>query len=130
MTVLTAVTFFSYVDRHVLLLLAEPALSPVWAWLVHGEAPGLWPVVGGVVIVHSHVYAGVTADGEPRHSHTRTWLLIISDLSLFLTTALILASLSTGIIPSASYRYSILSVKQTLRLERQLFQPRAPPVED
>ena len=34
-----------------LLLLAEPALSPVWAWLVHGEAPGLWPVVGGVVII-------------------------------------------------------------------------------
>ena len=26
------------------LLLAEPALNPVWAWLVHGEtpAPGRW----------------------------------------------------------------------------------------
>ena len=34
-----------------LLLLVEPALSPVWAWLVHGEAPGLWPVVGGVLII-------------------------------------------------------------------------------
>ena len=47
----------SYGLRHVpaakasLLLLAEPALSPVWAWLVHGEAPGLWPVVGGAVII-------------------------------------------------------------------------------
>lgn len=34
-----------------LLLLVEPALSPVWAWLVHGEAPGLWPVVGGALII-------------------------------------------------------------------------------
>jgi len=34
-----------------LLLLAEPAFSPVWAWLVHREAPGLWPLLGGVVIL-------------------------------------------------------------------------------
>jgi len=47
----------SYGLRHVpaakasLLLLVEPALSPVWAWLVHGEAPGVWPVIGGVLII-------------------------------------------------------------------------------
>jgi drug/metabolite transporter (DMT)-like permease len=34
-----------------LLLLAEPALSPVWAWLLHGEAPGLWPLAGGALII-------------------------------------------------------------------------------
>jgi drug/metabolite transporter (DMT)-like permease len=34
-----------------LLLLIEPALSPVWAWLVHGEAPGLWPALGGALII-------------------------------------------------------------------------------
>ncbi|MCX6553134.1 MAG: DMT family transporter, partial [Acidobacteria bacterium] len=34
-----------------LLLLVEPALSPVWAWLVHHEAPGFWPLVGGALIV-------------------------------------------------------------------------------
>ena len=34
-----------------LLLLVEPALSPVWAWLLHGEAPGLWPLAGGVLII-------------------------------------------------------------------------------
>jgi drug/metabolite transporter (DMT)-like permease len=34
-----------------LLLLVEPALSPVWAWIAHGEAPGFWPVVGGVLII-------------------------------------------------------------------------------
>ena len=36
-----------------LLLLAEPAFSPVWAWLVHHEIPGFWPVLGGAVIVGS-----------------------------------------------------------------------------
>lgn len=36
-----------------LLLLAEPAFSPVWAWLVHGEVPGAWPLLGGVLIVGS-----------------------------------------------------------------------------
>jgi drug/metabolite transporter (DMT)-like permease len=34
-----------------LLLLAEPAVSPLWAWLLHGELPGLWPLAGGVLIV-------------------------------------------------------------------------------
>jgi drug/metabolite transporter (DMT)-like permease len=33
------------------LLLIEPALNPVWAWLVHGERPGVWAMVGGVVII-------------------------------------------------------------------------------
>jgi drug/metabolite transporter, DME family len=36
-----------------LLLLAEPAFSPLWAWLVHGEIPGSWPLLGGVLIVGS-----------------------------------------------------------------------------
>jgi drug/metabolite transporter (DMT)-like permease len=34
-----------------LLLLAEPVLNPVWAWLVHGERPSVWTLTGGVVIV-------------------------------------------------------------------------------
>jgi drug/metabolite transporter, DME family len=34
-----------------LLLMAEPAFSPLWAWLVHGEAPGVWPLVGGALII-------------------------------------------------------------------------------
>lgn len=32
-------------------LLLEPALNPVWAWVVHGEKPGTWPVAGGAVIL-------------------------------------------------------------------------------
>ena len=33
------------------LLMAEPVLSPVWAWLIHGERPGPWALAGGGVIV-------------------------------------------------------------------------------
>jgi len=33
------------------LLMLEPAMSPVWTWLVHGERPGLWSVAGGAVIL-------------------------------------------------------------------------------
>jgi drug/metabolite transporter, DME family len=38
-----------------LLLLLEPVLNPMWAWLVRGERPGTWTIAGGVVII------GVTA---------------------------------------------------------------------
>lgn len=33
------------------LLLIEPALNPIWAWLVHHENPGVWSLVGGALIV-------------------------------------------------------------------------------
>lgn len=33
------------------LLLVEPALNPVWAWLVHGERPGPWSLAGGALIL-------------------------------------------------------------------------------
>lgn len=32
-------------------LLLEPALNPLWTWLVHGEKPGPWPLAGGGVIL-------------------------------------------------------------------------------
>lgn len=34
-----------------LLLLLEPALNPVWTWLVHGEAPGRRVIAGGAAII-------------------------------------------------------------------------------
>jgi DME family drug/metabolite transporter len=37
------------------LLLAEPALNPVWAWLVHGETPGPRAITGGAVILAATV---------------------------------------------------------------------------
>ena len=34
-----------------LLLLLEPVLNPVWAWIAHGERPGAWSLAGGAVIL-------------------------------------------------------------------------------
>jgi drug/metabolite transporter (DMT)-like permease len=34
-----------------LLLLAEPVLNPLWAWIVHGERPSAWSLGGGAIIV-------------------------------------------------------------------------------
>ena len=34
-----------------LFLLIEPVLNPIWAWLVHGERPGLATVAGGTLIL-------------------------------------------------------------------------------
>jgi drug/metabolite transporter (DMT)-like permease len=33
------------------LLLVEPALNPVWAWIVHGERPSTWGFAGGALIL-------------------------------------------------------------------------------
>ncbi len=34
-----------------MILLIEPALNPVWAWLVQGEVPGDWAMIGGAIIL-------------------------------------------------------------------------------
>lgn len=34
-----------------LLLMLEPVLNPVWAWLVQGERPGLWALAGAAMIL-------------------------------------------------------------------------------
>jgi drug/metabolite transporter (DMT)-like permease len=34
-----------------LLLLLEPVLNPIWTWLVHGEAPNNWALLGGAIIL-------------------------------------------------------------------------------
>ena len=42
-----------------LLLLGEPVLNPLWAWLVHGERPRTGSLVGGAVIVTATVVKSV-----------------------------------------------------------------------
>lgn len=42
-----------------LLLLLEPVLNPLWAWMFHGERPGAWTLAGGALILLATV--------------TRTW---------------------------------------------------------
>jgi drug/metabolite transporter (DMT)-like permease len=34
-----------------LILLIEPVLNPVWAWIFQGERPGVWALIGGGVIL-------------------------------------------------------------------------------
>ena len=38
-----------------LLLMVEPALNPFWSWLVHGETPGPWSLLGGGMILGATV---------------------------------------------------------------------------
>ena len=52
-----AYVFLVRAMRHVpaleasVLLLLEPALNPLWAWLIHGERPGPWSNAGGLLIL-------------------------------------------------------------------------------
>jgi drug/metabolite transporter, DME family len=52
-----------------LLLLLEPTLNPIWAWLVQGEVPGVWTLVGGAVILGATVMRmlvrGAPGDNPP-----------------------------------------------------------------
>ena len=34
-----------------MLLLLEPVLNPIWSWLIHGEKPKAWSLLGGAVIL-------------------------------------------------------------------------------
>ena len=62
-----AYLLFTRAIRHVsaleasLLLLLEPVLNPIWAWLVHGEAPGAFTLAGGAVILSATTLRAVTA---------------------------------------------------------------------
>jgi drug/metabolite transporter, DME family len=41
-----------------LILLIEPVLNPIWAWIVQGERPGPWALVGGAVILGATTIKG------------------------------------------------------------------------
>ncbi len=34
-----------------LLLMVEPVLNPIWSWMVHGERPSHWALLGGALII-------------------------------------------------------------------------------
>lgn len=48
-----------------LFLFLEPALNPVWSWLVHGEAPGAYSLVGGAIIVGATLVRTVRETRRP-----------------------------------------------------------------
>ncbi|HUF77510.1 MAG TPA: DMT family transporter [Thermoanaerobaculia bacterium] len=52
-----------------LLLLIEPAASPLWAWLVHREVPGPWAWAGGALILAATT--GKAAAAERRRRRAR-----------------------------------------------------------
>ena len=43
-----------------LLLLIEPVLNPLWAWLIRGEHPGQWVLTGGALIIAATAARAVT----------------------------------------------------------------------
>jgi DME family drug/metabolite transporter len=48
-----------------LLLLLEPVLNPVWTWILRGESPGGWTMLGGSVIVGATAVKVVIAARRP-----------------------------------------------------------------
>jgi drug/metabolite transporter (DMT)-like permease len=42
-----------------LILLIEPVLNPVWAWLFQGERPGAWALLGGGIILGATTLKGL-----------------------------------------------------------------------
>jgi DME family drug/metabolite transporter len=49
-----------------IILLVEPVLNPIWSWLVHGERPGPWALVGGVLIIGATALRSVLANSASR----------------------------------------------------------------
>ena len=47
------------------LLLVEPVLNPLWAFLIHGERPGPWALAGGALILGATL-AKTRLDARPR----------------------------------------------------------------
>ncbi|HWA40905.1 MAG TPA: EamA family transporter [Gemmatimonadales bacterium] len=47
-----------------LLLMVEPALNPIWSWMIHGEVPGAWILLGGGLILGATVLKSVL-DSRP-----------------------------------------------------------------
>lgn len=54
-----------------LLLLLEPAASPLWAWLLHDEVPGAWAWAGGALIFAATVGKAATAEARRRRARRR-----------------------------------------------------------
>ena len=48
-----------------LLLLFEPVLNPVWAWLVHGERPGPWAIAGAAILLATIALRSATTKETP-----------------------------------------------------------------
>lgn len=50
----------------VLITMLEPILNPVWVFLLHGEVPGRWAIVGGVIVLATVMLHGLAAAKSSR----------------------------------------------------------------
>ena len=57
-----------------LLILLEPTLNPVWAWLIQDESPSRWALIGGSIILVSSA-AKTWLDPRRRQAKKRDKLL-------------------------------------------------------
>jgi len=55
-----------------LLLLIEPVLNPLWAWLAHGETPGLGARLGGLLILIATAAASLAGSRQVEESSAIT----------------------------------------------------------
>ena len=49
-----------------LLLLLEPALNPLWTFLVHGETPGILGIIGGGLVLAATTARALRPQGDER----------------------------------------------------------------
>jgi drug/metabolite transporter (DMT)-like permease len=64
-----------------LILLIEPVLNPVWAWLFQGERPGPWALLGGATILGSTTLKGWLDARSQRPVTPPTELAVAADAS-------------------------------------------------
>jgi drug/metabolite transporter, DME family len=62
-----------------LILLIEPVLNPVWAWLFQGERPGVWALVGGAIILGATTLKGWLDARSHRRVTPPTELAVAAD---------------------------------------------------
>jgi len=55
-----------------LLLLLEPVLNPVWAWMIQGEQPTAWALVGGAIIIVATAAAALMGPPSGRPAVNRS----------------------------------------------------------
>lgn len=61
-----AIKYVTALDA-VLIQVAEPLLNPVWVFLVVGEAPGAWALLGGLIVLASVTGRSLAGTGKTPH---------------------------------------------------------------
>lgn len=57
----TAIKYVAALES-ILIQTCDPLLNPIWVWLVIGEAPGRWAVLGGIIVVGVVTFRSITAN--------------------------------------------------------------------